>query len=108
LAARVTEKQPIALAVDRHRAMIAARDAAPLAEYRAALNLGRLHVCGTCAAFQFGTDPAALGHCARFGVETWPFVPFWCAGFDAAPTAVAPAFIPDPIAAHSQTKEHTK
>ena len=67
------------------RAVLAARDAAPLSEYRAALILLRLHVCGNCAAFQFGSDPASLGECLRFNVEAWPFVPFGCVGFKPRP-----------------------
>jgi hypothetical protein len=50
-------------------------------DFRAALLLGRLHVCCNCSAFTFGTEPAGVGRCERFDVEAWPFVPFWCSAF---------------------------
>jgi len=59
-----------------------------LAPYREALLLGRLHACANCRHFTHGPDLASLGHCQRFDVEAWPFVAFWCSGFQvsAAPT----------------------
>lgn len=90
------------------RAVLAARDAAPLSEYRAALILLRLHVCGNCAAFQFGSDPASLGECLRFNVEAWPFVPFGCVGFEASRTPAAPDYLPDPAGARVRAKEYSK
>ena len=53
-------------------------------DFRAALMLGRLHVCCNCALFNFAPDPAGLGRCRHFGVEAWPFVPFWCSAFVAS------------------------
>jgi hypothetical protein len=53
-----------------------------MAQFDAALKLGRLHVCCNCARFSFGIDRAGFGHCERFNIEAWPFVPFWCAGFE--------------------------
>lgn len=52
LAARVTERQPITLRADRKRAIIAVRDAAPLADFREALRLGRQVICGNCSRFR--------------------------------------------------------
>lgn len=71
-------------------------DAALLADFHAALVLGRLVVCGNCAHFDRGAEPAGLGHCRRFASETWPFVPFTCAGFTVSPTPAALAYLPDP------------
>lgn len=65
----------------RQQANLSARDAAPVRGFREALAVGRLHVCYNCAAFSFGAVPAGIGHCRRFDVEAWPFVPFWCSGF---------------------------
>lgn len=74
--------------------IIAARDAAPLGAFRAALIRGALVVCGNCSRFAFGADPAALGDCRHFHTEVYPFVPFYCAGFELARTPTAPAFMP--------------
>lgn len=71
------------------------RDTTPLVNFREALVLGRLHVCCNCSAFSFGTVPAGIGHCRRFDVEAWPFVPFWCSGFEASSTPAAPEFLAD-------------
>src|ERR1700686_3749997 len=49
------------------RAISAARDAAPLSEYRAALMLGRLRLCGNCSRYTFDQDPAGAGTCALHG-----------------------------------------
>jgi hypothetical protein len=78
---------------ERRRLILAARDAAGLDDYRAALVRGQLHLCGNCTRFSFGADdPAGLGQCAHFNVEAWPFVPMLrCAGFDARSAAIAPA-----------------
>jgi hypothetical protein len=67
-----------------------------LSRYHNSLLLGKLHVCGNCRHFDFGPDPLEFGQCRRFSVEAWPFVPFWCAGFQASATPTAPAFLPDP------------
>jgi hypothetical protein len=81
---------------EAHRkALQITRDAAPLEEYRAGLTLGRLHLCGNCSAFTFASDPASMGQCSRFG-DAWPFVPFYCAAFQASPTPAAPAYLPQP------------
>jgi hypothetical protein len=84
------------------------RDESCLPDYRAALVLGRLHICCNCSSYRFGAVPAALGHCQRFDVEAWPFVPIWCSGFDASPSAVAPAFLPDPEGARARALELAK
>jgi hypothetical protein len=55
-----------------------------MAQFDAALRLGRLHVCSNCARFSFAIDRAGFGHCGRFNMEAWPFVPFWCVGFEQA------------------------
>lgn len=77
----------------RSRAILAARDGASLGDFRAALVVGRLHVCCNCSAFSFGADAAGVGHCERFNVDAWPFVPFWCSGFKAAIRPLAPDFV---------------
>jgi uncharacterized membrane protein len=78
-----------------HRAIAAARDAAPLADFRAALVTGRLYLCCNCAQFAFTADPAALGRCHRFSVEAAPFIPFWCVGFEPSLRPVAPDYLPN-------------
>jgi hypothetical protein len=95
-------------AEERRRAIIQARDAAPLSDFRAAFVMGRLHLCGNCSRFIFGADPGALGHCQRFNLETAPFVPFWCAGFEVSRTPAAPDYLPDPDGARARAKEYLK
>lgn len=57
-------------------------DASPaLRTYEAALNSGKLVICGQCTHFIFSAEPASLGRCQYYKVESWPFVPFTCAGF---------------------------
>lgn len=73
----------------------------PLKDFREALMLGRLVICGNCAHFAFGADPADLGQCARYAVEALPFAPFQCEGFEVATTPAAPLFLPDPTAAQA-------
>jgi len=78
-------------------------------DFRAALVLGRLHVCCNCQQFTFSAaDPGALGHCRRFNLEAAPFVPFWCAGFEASRSPAAPDYLPDPDAARARVKEYPK
>ena len=96
LAKQVLERQPISGEADVRRAIGKAIEAARLTHYSAALLLGRLQLCGNCAGFQFAADPAALGHCTRFGVEAWPFVAFRCLGFEVSTAPAAPSFLPDP------------
>lgn len=77
---------------------VAARNAAPvLSDFRAALLLGRLHVCCNCHQFSFAAHASGMGNCRRFNVEAWPFVPFWCSGFQLSGAPVAPEFVPDRI-----------
>jgi len=66
-----------------------------LADFRTALVLGRLVVCGNCASFDRGAELAGLGHCRQFGRETWPLVPFICGAFMVSPKPIAPAYLPD-------------
>lgn len=77
-------------------------------DFRAALVLGRLHVCCNCRYFDFAVEPSALGSCRRFDVGAWPFVPFWCTGFAPSHTPAAPAFFPDPDGTKARAKEYTK
>lgn len=88
-----------------HHSVITARDATNLAGWRAALVLGRLVVCGNCNAFQFGADPAALGHCQRFDTEAAPFCPFPCEGFAPSETPTARDYLPDPDSARNWARE---
>ena len=90
-----TGKPPSKL--ERRQAILAARDAADLESWRAALRAGRLHLCANCTRFTFGNDPAGMGHCDRYGAETHPFVTMLrCAGFQAhgQDTAPAPDYLP--------------
>jgi hypothetical protein len=80
---------------ERHRAIQAACEAAQLGQYRTALLLGRLHLCGNCASFTFGLDPAGPGACTKFGDGPVPFAaPFWCSGFTPSRTPIAPELLP--------------
>lgn len=85
--------------------IVAARDAAPLADFREALILGRLVICGNCSRFTFDADPAGLGRCDRWDIEAFPFVPFYCAGFHLSRTPTAPAFVPDPEGSRERALE---
>jgi hypothetical protein len=76
-------------AVNRRKAIAAARDAAPLSEYRAALILGRLHLCANCAQFTFGSEPTR-GQCRLFGVEAIAFVPFQCPDYQVSASPTVP------------------
>jgi hypothetical protein len=80
---------------------------AALAPYRAALLLGRLHVCCNCSTFVFDSN-GILGHCRRFNLEAAPFLPFWCSGFEVSRTPAAPGYLPDPDGARARSKEYTK
>jgi hypothetical protein len=108
LAKQVLDRQPISGKADVRRAIAKAIEAACLTNYCAALLLGRLHLCGNCTSFQFAADPGELGQCKRFLTDTWPFVPFWCSGFQISSTPAAPAYLPDPDGARSGAKEYSK
>jgi hypothetical protein len=93
------------------RDIATACDAAGLANFREALILGRLHLCGNCSRFVFASDPAALGQCSHFNVEAWPFVPMLrCSGFEARPAATAPApdYLPDREGALARAREYAR
>jgi hypothetical protein len=84
-------------AMDREKAIAAARDAAPLAGYRAALILGRLHLCGNCSRYTFGQDPAGAGACSKHGDGLLAFaMPFDCRDFAVSAIPTAPAYLPEP------------
>jgi hypothetical protein len=94
-------KRAILQELERERAehggtIAKAIEAARLVDYRAALLLGRLHLCGNCAHFKFGAGPAGPGACAVFVEELLPFaMPFYCAKFQVSATPAAPSFLPD-------------
>lgn len=90
------------------RTIIAAHSAATMSDFREALCLGRLHVCCNCSQYTFGTEPSGLGHCRRFKTEAWPFVPFWCSGFEPGRAPVAPECLPDPDGARARIRERAK
>lgn len=95
LAANVADRQPKIRAIDRQGAIIAAQEAAPLKEYRSALLLGRLHLCGNCSRYSFGPDPAGPGTCLDHGEGLLAFrLPFQCPSFQASQTPVAPDYMP--------------
>jgi hypothetical protein len=77
------------------RAIIAVRDATPLAEFCEALLRGRLHLCGNCSRYSFGPDPANAGTCSVHGDGLLAFaMPFDCRDFEVSPTPTAPAYLP--------------
>jgi hypothetical protein len=82
----------------RRETISKAWDGEALREYFEALLMGRLVLCGNCAHFAFAEDPAALGYCFRFKVESWPFTPFKCEGFETATYPAVPLYVPDPEA----------
>jgi hypothetical protein len=89
------------------RAVIAARDAAGLEYWRAPLLLGRLHLCGNCARYAFGPDPAGSGTCPVHGADVLAFaMPFDCADFLASPIPTAPEFLTE--SAQARAAEHPK
>jgi hypothetical protein len=109
LAKQVLERQPISGEADVRRAIAKAIEAARLTDFHASLLLGRLHLCGNCAHFKFGTDPAAPGDCAVFGEELLPFaMPFYCAKFQASATPAAPSFLPDEDGKRALEREFAK
>ena len=77
-----------------------------LSDFRAALMLGRLHVCCNCGHFSFASHASAMGNCRRFNVEAWPFVPFWCSGFAASNTPAAPEYVADRISSKPMANAH--
>jgi hypothetical protein len=80
---------------DRRQVIRAASEGTQLRQYRDALVLGRLHLCGNCARFVFGPDPAGPGVCSKFGFGLVPFLaPFWCSAFAPSDNPVAPELLP--------------
>jgi hypothetical protein len=92
-------------ASERQAAIAAARDAARLDDWRAPLILGRLHLCGNCSRYRFGTDPAALGTCSLHGDGLLPFLPFDCSDFTVSQAPTGPACLPDPDGARARARE---
>ena len=84
-------------ASDRRTAIQAAAQAASpvLDDFRQALVLGRLHVCGNCSRYTFGQDPAGAGTCSVHGDGLLAFaMPFDCRDFEVSPTPTAPSYLP--------------
>jgi hypothetical protein len=96
LAAKVTQRQPATLGDDRRRAVLTAALGVGLEHWRAALVLGRLHLCGNCSRYTFGTDPASVGGCAVHGEGPLAFIPFHCPDFVVSCHPTLPAYVPDP------------
>jgi hypothetical protein len=99
LAEKVTERAPATLAVERAGAIRAATASPALAHFRVALTLGRLHLCGNCAHFAFGPEPAGPGLCSIHGDGLLAFaMPFDCRDFAVSNAPTAPDFLPKPSA----------
>jgi hypothetical protein len=99
LARGVASRQPLS----GDAAVRLALEAASLAEYRAALILGRLHLCGNCSRYTFASDPASAGACAIHGDGLLAFaMPFGCRDFAASTTPAAPEYLPDPDGARAR------
>lgn len=80
----------------RAAAIASARDASGLDRWREALALGRLHLCGNCARYTFGADPAGAGTCALHGDGLLAFaMPFDCADFTMRPAPYTGLESPD-------------
>jgi hypothetical protein len=109
LAKQVLERQPISGEADVRRAIGRAIEAARLTDFRAALILGRLHLCGNCAHYSFGADPATSGSCELFGDGLMPFaMPFYCVKFVPSVAPVAPDYLPDPDGVRARAAAYPK
>jgi hypothetical protein len=96
-------------AAERHATILAASDAAGLEAWCAPLILGRLHLCGNCDRYTFGSDPADLGTCALHGEGLVALaMPFHCPDFQASGTPAAPEYLPDPDGAIARAREYAK
>jgi hypothetical protein len=97
-------------ASDRHTAIQAAGQAARpvLDDFRQALALGRLHVCGNCSRYTFGTDPAGGGTCSLHGDGLLAFLPFDCRDFTGAETPTAPASLHGSSGGAIPMRQHCK
>jgi hypothetical protein len=95
LASRVADRQVPTLGVEHRRAIIAAGESARLEDYRAALWLGLLHICGNCSRYSFGPDPAGPGTCAQHGGGLMAFrMPFACPDFQTSRSPTMPDYTP--------------
>ena len=108
LARQVLDRQPVTVEAGRKRAITAARESAHIDDFLEALLLGRLHLCGNCSCFTFGSDPGGPGVCSKFGDGLAPFLPFWCAGFEVSRSPAAPDFLPDRDGALARAREYRK
>jgi hypothetical protein len=82
-------------AAERRQLIAAAAQASSLEEWRAALVLGHLHVCGNCSRYAFGADPAGLGSCALHGDGFVAFaMPIHCPDFKPNAAPPAPVYPP--------------
>lgn len=77
-------------------------------EFKAALLLGRLHLCANCSHFIPGPGPLDIGHCQCFDVESFPLVPFECSGFRVSPKPQVPQLLPDPDGAGARHQQYAK
>lgn len=103
LAEEVADRQPLR----GDAAVRVALEAASLAEYREALILSRLHLCGNCSRYTLGPDPAGAGTCAMHGDGLMAFaMPFDCRDFAASTTPAAPDYLPDPDGARARGTPH--
>ncbi len=91
---------PVYTRVQR-QAIMAAREAAPLLEFREGLTYGRLRLCANCQHFTFAVNPADLGQCRQFG-ESAPFVPAPCEAYAVSANPAAPRYLPDPDGARAR------
>lgn len=93
LAEQVAWRQPLR----GDAAMRVAMETASLAQYRAPLLFGRLHLCGNCRRYTFGQDPGGPGTCAlhREGLLAFA-MPFYCRNFTVSATPTAPDYLPTP------------
>jgi hypothetical protein len=97
LAEKVTERAPVTLAAERDGAIRSATASPALARFREALTLGRLHLCGNCARYTFGPEPAGAGTCSIHGDGLLAFaMPFGCRGFRVSERPPAPDFLRKP------------
>lgn len=79
--------------------LTAALESSCLHDFRYALTLGRLQICGNCLHFTAGQEPNPAGHCTHYDADTEPFIPFDCPAYCPGDKPLAPAYMP-----HSTTQ----
>jgi hypothetical protein len=78
----ITPELRVALERNKPEIIKALSREAPADEFRAAIQLGCLHLCVNCKAFSARAGSRPDGWCCRFSVETWAELPLRCDGYE--------------------------